>query len=195
MVARGLFELAVDTKLIDAIPDAVKKILAFSDVEKLRAARKIVKYKAANPTAAVDASIHGAFIASEAKRIEDERSAVWPGVKRLTHWSGLDLPRRVARLKAPFEEMYEVEYPELSWYVHSGLTGFVNLRAESFNMLAGKPNKLAGECYIVLLTAIIDEFGISKADVKKENKLRLAKMYPFIDSPADRAQVERELLG
>src|SRR5258708_6699568 len=62
MVARGLFELAVDTKLIDAIPDAVKKILAFSDVEKLRAARKIVKYKAANPTAAVDASIHDSFI-------------------------------------------------------------------------------------------------------------------------------------
>ncbi len=49
MVARGLFELAVDMKLIDAVPDAVKKILAFSDVEKLRAARKIVKYKAANP--------------------------------------------------------------------------------------------------------------------------------------------------
>jgi|HubBroStandDraft_1064217.scaffolds.fasta_scaffold00874_5 hypothetical protein len=131
MVARGLFELAVDTKLIDAIPDAVEKILAFSDVEKLRAARKIVKYKAANPAAAVDATIHGAFITSEEARIEAERNTVWPGLKRVTHWSGMDLSKRVALLQAPFDEIYEVGYPELSWYVHSGLTGFVNLQAES----------------------------------------------------------------
>jgi hypothetical protein len=195
MVARGLFELAVDTKLIDAIPDAVKKILAFSDVEKLRAARKIVKYKAANPAAAVDATIHDAFITSEAARIQAERNTVWPGLKKVTHWSGMDLSKRVALLQAPFDEIYEVEYPELSWYVHSGLTGFVNLKAESFNMLAAKQNKLAGECFIVLLTAIIEEFGIGKADAKKKNKLKLAKLYPFIDSPEDRAKVEQELLG
>jgi hypothetical protein len=195
MIARGLFELAVDTKLIDAIPDAVKKIQAFSDVEKLRAARKIVKYKAANPAAAVDASVHDSFITNEAKRIEAERNAVWPGVKKLTHWSGLDLSQRVALLKAPFDEIYEVEYPELSWYVHSGLTGFVNLKPESFNMLAAKQNKLAGECFIVLLTAIIDEFGIDKADAKKKNKLKLAKLYPFADDPEERARMEQELLG
>jgi len=195
MVTRGLFELAVDTKLIAIIPDAVKKILAFSDVEKLRAARKIAKYKAANPAAAVDARIQKTFIINEAKRIEAAHNAVWPGVKRLTHWSGLELAQRVARLKAPFDEIYEVEYPELSWYVHSGLTGFVNLKAESFDMLAGKQNKLAGECYIVVLTAIIDEFGIGKVDEKKKNKLKLARIYPFIDSPDTRAEVEQELLG
>ena len=195
MVARGLFELAVDTKLIDAVPDAVKKILVFSDVEKLRAARKIVKYKAANPAAAVDVSIHSAFIAAEAQRIEAERAAVWPGVKKLTHWSGQDLAQRVALLKAPFDEIYEVEYPELSWYVHSGLTGFVNLKAESFNLLAGKQNKLAGECFVVVLTAVIDEFGIAKADDKKKNKLKLAKLYPFMDNPEERAMVEKELLS
>ena len=195
MVARGLFELAVDTKLIDVIPDAVRKILTFSDVEKLRAARKIVKYKAANPAAAVDASIHDAFITSEGARIETDRKAVWPGLKIVKHWSGLDLSQRVALLKAPFDEIYEVEYPELSWYVHSGMTGFVNLKAESFNMLAAKQNKLAGECFVVLLTAIIDEFGLDKADAKKRNKLKLAKLYPFIDSPEEQAKVEQELLG
>ena len=195
MVARGLFELAVDTKLIDAIPDAVRKILTFSDVEKLRAARKIVKFKAANPAAAVDATIHDAFIASDASRIETERRAVWPGIKKVEHWSGLKMLERVDLLKAPFDEIYSVEYPELSWYVHSGLTGFVNLKAESFNMLAAKQNKLAGECYIVLLTAIIDEFGIAEADARIKNKLKLAKMLPFTDGPDQATALERELLG
>lgn len=79
--------------------------------------------------------------------------------------------------------------------MHSGLTGFVNLKVESFNMLAAKQNKLAAECYAVLLTAMIDEFGIDKADPKKKNKLKLARLYPFADDPMERAQMEQELLG
>jgi hypothetical protein len=42
-----------------------------------------------------------------------------------------------------------LRHPRLSWYVHFGLRGFLNLKAETFNMLAGNQNKLAGECYIV----------------------------------------------
>jgi hypothetical protein len=195
MVARGLFELAVDTKLIDVIPDAVKKILMFCDVEKLRAARKIVRFKADHPNAAADATIHSAFIANNESRIEAERSALWPGAKKLTHWSGLDLSQRVALLKAPFDEIYAVEYAELSWYVHSGLTGFVNLEASTFNMLAAKQNKLAAECYAVLLTAIVDEFGIGKADSKINNKMKLARMLPFTDGPEQGEALARELLA
>ncbi len=194
MVTRALFELAVDMKLIDAIPDAVQKLLAFSDVEKLRAARKIVKFKAVNPAADVDASIYGTFITNNAQRIEAQRNAVWPVVKKVEHWSGLNLSRRVALLKAPFDEIYEVKYPQLSWYVHSGLTGF-NLEAETLNMLAAQQNKLAGECYIVLLTAIIDEFRIENANEKVKNKLKLAKMLPFTDGPDQAKALELELLG
>ena len=194
MVARGLFELVVDMKLIDTIRDAVQKLVAFSDVEKLRAARKIVKFKAANPADAVDATIHDAFITNNAQRIEAERNAVWLGAKKVEHWSGLKLSQRVALLEALFDEIYELNYPELSWYVHSGLTGFVNLQAGTFNMLAAKQNKLAGECYIVLLTAIIDEFGIEKANEKVKNKLKLAKMLPFTDGPEQGKALELELL-
>ena len=101
MVARGLFELAVDTKLISIIPDAVKKIVTFSDVEKLRAARKIVKYKAANPSAALDATVHDTFITNNARRIDAERAAVWPGMKKVEHWSARNLADRVAPEKLP----------------------------------------------------------------------------------------------
>lgn len=81
MVARGLFELAVDTKLIDAVQNAVKKILAFSDAEKLRAARKIVKYKADHPGAAVDASVHDNFITSQRKGSKPSATRYGPASK------------------------------------------------------------------------------------------------------------------
>jgi hypothetical protein len=195
MVARGLFELAVDTKLIDAIPDAVKKIHAFPRVEKLRAAQKIVDFKAANPAATVDASVHETFITNNAHSIEAERKAVWPDLKKVEHWSGLKLPGRVALLKAPFDEMYAVEYPEMSWYVHPGPTGFVNLPARTFNLEAGKQNKLAGECFSILLTAVIEEFGIERSDAKIKNKLKRARLLPFTDSADEAAAVEAALLA
>ncbi len=195
MVARSLFELAVDTKLIDVVPDSILKILTFSDVEKLRAAMKIVRFKTANPTATVDESVHAAFIKNEARRIDAAQKSVWPGLKKVEHWSGLNLADRVRRLKEPFEEIYEVEYPRLSWYAHSGLTGFVNLQAETFNTLSGYQNKLAGECFVSLLETIIDEFRIVESDPKVENKLKLAKLLPFTDTPEEGEALARAVLS
>jgi hypothetical protein len=195
MLSRLLFELAVDVRLIYEIPDAVRKIQAFSDVEKLRAATKIVRFKVANPSATVSDSIHAGFIASNAKRIQTEQAALWPGLKKVEHWSGERLPQRVARLEARLKEIYEVEYPELSWYAHSGLTGFVDLKPPTFNMLAAKQFKLAAESYEILLTAIIRETEIEKTDPRIKNKLRLAKLLPFTDSPDEADALTRAALG
>jgi hypothetical protein len=55
MLARGLFELAVDIRLIDVIPEGPTKIMEFTDVEKLRCARNVsleVGYVSPKPSAA-----------------------------------------------------------------------------------------------------------------------------------------------
>jgi hypothetical protein len=194
-VARALFELAVDVKLIAVIPNAIDKVVSFTDVERLRAAKKIVAFKAANPTAIVDDRVHQAFIKAEATRIDDDRALRWPGMTRVKHWSGKDLAQRVALLGRPFDEFYEVEYPELSWYVHAGLVGFINLDPATIDMLAAKQNKLAAECYEILLTAIIDEFNFETIDPKIKSRMTLAKMLPFADSQELRNQIVKELLG
>ena len=69
------------------------------------------------------------------------------------------------------------------------------LLASTFNLLAAKQNKLAGECYIVLLTTIIDEFRIDIASTKVRNKLKLAKILPFADDAEEVQALERELLA
>ncbi len=195
MLARTLFELAVDIKLIDVIPDAVKKIRAFSEVELLRAAEQVVRFKAANSTAAVDARVHAEFIKNNAARIKAEQHAAWPGATKIRHWSELDLRARAKLLKEPFEEIYEVRYPELSWYTHAaGLTGF-NLKTETFLMLAGCQFALAGRCYALLLTAIIDEFHLTKADALIKSRLKYANMLPFTDTDEQQGALRRELLG
>ena len=42
------------------------------------------------------------------------------------------MQKRVEELGQTFNEIYAVEYPRLSWYIHSGLAGFANLQQESF---------------------------------------------------------------
>ena len=82
MLARALFELAVDIKLINAVNDSVRKVLTFTDVEKLRSAKRIVAFKTANRSAQVDATIYQQYIASNGARIDAERQLLWPGLRK-----------------------------------------------------------------------------------------------------------------
>lgn len=197
MLARSLFELAVDIRLINVVSESVQKMITFTDVEKLRSAKRIVSFKSANPSAQVDATIYDQYVASNGARIDAEREAMWPAVKNsdLRHWANMNLAQRVEILKAPFEELHAVNYPQLSLYVHSGMTGFVNLQKESFRALTGVAFTVVLQSYMILLTAIIDEFKISSANEKIKDKLVLAKMLPFTNGPSEELALTRALLG
>jgi hypothetical protein len=195
MVTRSLLELAVDMKLIKQIPDAVLKIATFSEVEKLRAARMIVAFKTAHPSASVDATVPALFIKNNADTIEMQRKTIWGAKAKVSHWSGLSLKERVALLKEPLEEVYEVKYPQLSWYTHAaGLTGF-DLKASSFEALASSHHYLAAQLYKLLLRAIIEEYQFAKWDRKILDKMKQAELMPFTDTDEELRALDRELLG
>lgn len=194
MLSRGLFELAVDIRLIAVIQGGWIKMLAFADVEKLRCARKIVKFKTANPNANVDVTGYASFITNKQKAIDNNQRILWPNKNRVDHWSDLKLGKRVALLKAPFEEIYEVDYPRLSWYVHSGLTGVISLKAETFTYICSYAFKLAVDAYWEVLLTVIRKFKIDKANEKIEQKMKAARMLPFTDSPKQAEELLRELL-
>ena len=106
MIARNLFELLVDLKLVDKIPDGVEKMIAFVDVEKLRAARKIVKFKQKHPTSKVHDSIYQSYITSEEARIEASKSKLWPGAKKIDGFANMNLADRSVRAGMKYEEIY-----------------------------------------------------------------------------------------
>jgi hypothetical protein len=196
MLARALFELAVDIRLIDVLPDGPAKMIAFSDVDKLRAARKIVKFKAAHPNATFDLATHDSFIKDNRQRIDATRGTLWPALEKgraLLHWSGQGLASRVTLVGSPFDEIYEVHYPRLSWHVHSGLTGIVNLEAEVFTVMCGIAFKVAPDSFQETLLTMIRQFKIGKATENIEEKLMAAKMLPFTDSPEQAQQLLRAL--
>jgi len=197
MPARTLFELAVDIRLIKVIPQACEKMIAFIDVEKLRCARKILKFHAVHPITKVDPAVYSSFAATEGPEIDALRNTLWspktPQKTKLSHWSGMNLPDRIALLGAPFDEIYELNYPHLSWQVHSGLTGVVNMKAETFTIMCGQSFMLAADAYREILLAMIEEFKIQKANTMIQGKLMAAKMLPFTDSPEQALKLLNEL--
>jgi hypothetical protein len=76
MLARGVFELAVDMKMLEATPNGWVKTLAFDEVERLRSARKVVRYKQSHPGAEIDLTGYLPFIANHEKRIDALRASI-----------------------------------------------------------------------------------------------------------------------
>jgi hypothetical protein len=184
MLARALFELAVDIRFLESTPNGWVKMLEYADLEKLRSAKKIVAFKAANPNSDVDATIFSSFVAQHSQRILGQQKSTWPENKNPKHWSGIDrLGDRAAQLKQPFDQIYEVDYARLSWFTHPGLTGIVNVNAETFIHLCAYAFHIAATAYKETLLSIIREFKISNANERIKDLLRLAIELPFTDTP------------
>ena len=201
MLSRSLFELAVDIKLIDKIPGGWLKMVFFVEIEKLRSARKMIDFARLNPGRTFDVSLQTEFVAKNAGRIEQNQKTLWPSKKPkaqpsdLKHWSSKDLSQRAALLGDPFDEMYNSQYPRLSWYVHSGLTGVLNLPSEFFPMVHGYALSLCMSCYSQILESVIHEFKIHLADDKIHKTLKYATLLPFTKTPEDEVRLFDELLG
>jgi len=202
MLARSLFELAVDIKLIDKIPNGWMKMVFFADVEKLRCARQMIQFAKTNPNRTTDVLSQTEFVAKNEMRIEQNRRTLWPpkspnskSLPDLKHWSELTLAKRTELLGEPFDETYKFQYPRVSWYVHSGLTGVVNLPAEFFPTVHGYALAMAITCYSQILESVIREMKINLAQDKIHKALKLATLLPFSKNPEQEAALCRELLG
>jgi hypothetical protein len=185
-LARTIFELAVEIRLMATVPDAAAKVKLFDDVEKLKSARRIVAFKNAHPDALVLTTSHTDFIAARATTIDADEAAMWPPKKAgkkpvVNHWTQLKLSERAECLGDPFHEIYELQYAQLSWYAHSGLTGVSGLSGETFAKLAGVALKIAVDAYMEIMHTVIDEFKIYKADPQIKARMQYAKLMPFTD--------------
>jgi phosphorylcholine metabolism protein LicD len=194
MLTRSLFELAVDIALLDVIPDSALKMLSFSEVEKLRCARKIVEFKKLNSTSGVDESAYASYIAAEGQRIDGIKKGLWPGMDRVDHWSGKKFPERVKCLGEPYKEIYQVQYPRLSWYVHSGLTGVMGLKKDTFVAMCGVAFKSSVDSFEMILLRVIKEFQLEKGNEKIKDKLKAAKLVPFTNSPEEAEKFFRQII-
>lgn len=182
MIARALFELSVEARLLEVVPNSWALVTHHAEVEKLRLANKIIAFKNANPGVTTDTTLYQQYIDHERRRITAMQSSLWPGVKRVTHWSGMNLSERCAFLKAPFDQIYSEDYPRISWYAHPGLTGVANVQFLTFIHVCGYAFNLAVKSYEQSLRSAIRVFELTSGNDRIIDRLEVALRFPFADS-------------
>ena len=201
MIARSLFEFAVEIKLIDKVDAGWAKMFYFGEVERLRAAREMIEFAKNNPGRTQDVTSQTEWVTQNADRIEHNRRRLWPPtdpskkLPNLRHWSEPHLSRRVTMLGEPFDAMYKFYYPRLSWYVHSGLTGIQNLEPAFVPTVQGFALSLSFSCYEIILDSVIREMRLNLADTKLLSKLKYAGILPLAETPERADEMFRALLG
>ena len=196
MLARSLFELAVDLELINVIPNAVQKTTQFIEHEKLRAAKKFVKYEDSNGLIRYYSGTNRrAFIATKEASINAVSSTLWSVNERknLSHWSGLDLSRRVDKLSPLYKEIYHCLQPQLSWSVHAGLTGVMNLEPETFAYMCSAAYEMSNTVFEQLMTIVIKEFQLATVDQSLFKKMEFAKFVAVLENHTQVKVLRREM--
>ena len=86
-LTRSIFETIVELKLLATIPNAAEKATLFTNLEKLKAAKRIVRFTNSHPDARVDTTTHQEFIAVNEAMLVQQKQQTWPSIQKLTHWS------------------------------------------------------------------------------------------------------------
>ena len=177
---RSVIEIYIDMELIhrDAIPDAVEKVIAFSDWQKLKAARRRDEFFTENPDldkTPSRATVHRAFIASDEQRIVALVATLWGPKAKPEHWSGVNLIERGQKLDKDVEYMVMQDYDRRNFYVHTGLTGIFNMSKESFEQLCMLALAQIGECMLKALGILGRELKLDQAIGGYEQSLEAIK--------------------
>ena len=152
----------------DVIENAIEKFDAFTDVQKLKAARRIDQFFAANPGLDQNpsrATAHRAFIKNNANRIEAAVEKLW-GVDKKgklntpEHWSGQNLIDRSKPLGKDVAYLVVKDYDRRNFAIHTGVAGILNIGKENFEALCAFALNVIGDCMLAELHVLGKELKL-----------------------------------
>lgn len=171
--ARALFELLLDMQMLssDKTGSLVQKFTAFPAIETYFAAEKLVSFCDEHINLCkIDCTQQRTFITQPMKQSEINALIIkhWGKTKkgfpnRPEHWSGKHVRERARDLGLSYEELYVEEYQLLSWYIHSGAAGHVNVPEKLFEIRFGLAHSLAQKIFLEATTTCAREMKITIA--------------------------------
>lgn len=164
---RSVLELYVDLELLhrNVAPDGVERVIAFTDAQRLKAARRTVKFFAAHPeldATPTFAAPHAEFIANNEERITARNVALWGRASAPDHWTDWTLEKRAKELDATIELRVTQGYDMRNFAVHTGLAGIVGFDKAHFEILCAQSLEGIAKCMVEILKVIGREFQFDK---------------------------------
>jgi hypothetical protein len=170
---RSILEIYLDMEILhrDLFADGVTRVAAFMEAQKLKAARKILKFFADNPMLDPSLSpidVQREYVKNNEVRIDAQTESLWGLDKRqkpktLEHWTELDLKSRAVKLGKQFELLVNEGYDQRNFLIHTGLTGVSGLNSTDLTCLCALSYKTAHECLLGTFTVVVSELRLNAA--------------------------------
>ncbi len=197
LLARTIFELAVEMKSIIQDPDAEKKVELFSRVEVLKAAGRIADFMKGRPEEhyyqpQID------FVNQHGAQIDAGKTAMWPPnpttgrIPKVKHWTLKDLRQRAKDLGDPFDRIYDVHYAQLSWMTHSGVVTPLNMTTEWVTSFVSVVYSIAIDSYVAILEMLVVQFKLSITNEHIMKKIVCNRDLGFTSTPEQGEDVMRK---
>lgn len=194
MLARSLFELAVDLALLEAEAGTEEKVLCFHELETLRLVRASKALSQTHPENWQPTSKMEAFQLNRANEIEARARDLWPGLKlsNLKHWSGLSLEDRVKSPDFEMQQNQKIFYRLMSWSAHPGTAGHLNLPDDGVPQTTAMSLDLARTQYSRVLRSTAKTFMITRVDQDIDKRISFAQVSAYAETPEEEALFFRQ---
>ncbi len=164
---RTLIELVVDLIMLlhDTTGEVDKKIRAWEESAKLKAAKAVINYfKNKQIKIPSDCKAQENFIQNNETIIENQRKFHWNKTTHPDRWTNnsleIDVKNADSLHRTNLEELYALEYRRMNWFTHgSGLTGMRNLDLEGFYNVCGLAYAACGKLGLLCAKLNLEAFG------------------------------------
>lgn len=185
-VARTVFELVIDLKLLRDDPSLSAKFFAFARVVKFRKAAQLVKFLDGNPSIDRTAHQHAIDFADDLQRkqsVEQQCIQHWGANKNgqpnwPEHWFGTNIADRAHYAGLEFEEMYRSQFFLQSQYVHAGLAGIQDLSRDALICSFGTAHRLVQQLSATATLIVVEKFHLFDTNLELRDKLRRVSAVP-----------------
>jgi hypothetical protein len=196
--ARSLFELGLDMALFhkDTSDESLNRLHAFTRVERYRVATKLVDFYTNKPLPDnLDLTIQRSLCGDPKEKMEVEAliQKYWSSTRKggplwPKHWSRFQETRgRACFVGGTWEGWYVQNYYMLSWHIHSGITGILDLPQDAFDYFVMEAFQLSTD-------AVVESYKIIGRELHLERAIpKWPETIAFLDRVIGLALVDKRL--
>jgi len=182
---RTILELLLDLNILYKHSDKyLKKYYAFNEIQKYYYAQKIKEFKNVYNLDESLYSIQIDYLKSiDISKIEQIIIDNWgfnlkQKPNKPKHWTGMTVIKRAELLGIDYLKLYHDCYHLTNWYVHSGLSGYINLKSDTIDALFGTCHRIAQIAFAEAIEICAKEFKISIAIDWFQEAINSLKLIP-----------------
>jgi hypothetical protein len=167
---RSILEIYLDMEILhrDVFADGAMRIVSFTEMQKLKAAKKTLKFFEDNPQFDPSPSPIDTlrdYVKNNETRINAQTENLWGKdrkgkLKAPEHWTERDLKGRAVVLGKSFELLVNEGYDQRNFLVHTGLAGVAGLNSTHFTILCALSYKTVNECLLGAFRVLVSELNM-----------------------------------